>query len=204
MSSWTFGKKLAAGFMLVAFLTLLMGLLSFISLRQVVESKDLVIDGAANDLIDAESLRAAANAEVAQLRGYLLTKDEKHLSALRSANDEWKAILERIRSRPRTTEGKRLLASIDEAERAHQTAMEAALSLRARGAEDAQVVKLFDETVVPRFRQKLDKVRSFAERQRRSLEEDRQRILDAGMKGVVGKPVRLKQLTQELDRLLVN
>ncbi|HBO95464.1 MAG TPA: hypothetical protein DD667_19430 [Gammaproteobacteria bacterium] len=36
------------------------------------------------------------------------------------------------------------------------------------------------------------------------LEEDRQRILDAGMKGVVGKPVRLKQLTQELDRLLVN
>lgn len=36
------------------------------------------------------------------------------------------------------------------------------------------------------------------------LEEDRQRILNAGMKGVVGKPVRLKQLTQELDRLLVN
>ena len=36
------------------------------------------------------------------------------------------------------------------------------------------------------------------------LEEDRQRILDGGMKGVVGKPVRLKQLTQELDRLLVN
>ncbi len=36
------------------------------------------------------------------------------------------------------------------------------------------------------------------------LDEDRQRILDAGMQGVVGKPVRLKQLTQELDRLFVN
>ena len=36
------------------------------------------------------------------------------------------------------------------------------------------------------------------------LDEDRQRILDAGMRGVVGKPVRLKQLTQELDRLLRN
>jgi signal transduction histidine kinase len=36
------------------------------------------------------------------------------------------------------------------------------------------------------------------------LDEDRQRILDAGMKGMVGKPVRLKQLTQELDKLLIN
>ena len=36
------------------------------------------------------------------------------------------------------------------------------------------------------------------------LDEDRQRILDAGMQGVVGKPVRLKQLTQELDRLFIN
>ena len=36
------------------------------------------------------------------------------------------------------------------------------------------------------------------------LDEDRQRIFDAGMQGVVGKPVRLKQLTQELDRLFIN
>ena len=36
------------------------------------------------------------------------------------------------------------------------------------------------------------------------LDEDRQRIFDAGMRGVVGKPVRLTQLTQELDRLFVN
>src|SRR5690606_26002631 len=33
------------------------------------------------------------------------------------------------------------------------------------------------------------------------LEEDRRRVLDAGMQGFIGKPVRLNQLTQELDRL---
>jgi len=33
------------------------------------------------------------------------------------------------------------------------------------------------------------------------LEEDRKRVLDAGMQGFIGKPVRLNQLTQELDRL---
>lgn len=32
------------------------------------------------------------------------------------------------------------------------------------------------------------------------LDDDRKRILDAGMQGFVGKPVRLNQLTQELDR----
>ena len=36
------------------------------------------------------------------------------------------------------------------------------------------------------------------------LDEDRQRILAAGMQGGVGKPVRLKQLTQELDRFFIN
>lgn len=33
------------------------------------------------------------------------------------------------------------------------------------------------------------------------LEDDRKRVLDAGMQGFIGKPVRLNQLTQELDRL---
>ena len=32
------------------------------------------------------------------------------------------------------------------------------------------------------------------------LDDDRKRILDAGMQGFVGKPVKLNQLTQELDR----
>ncbi|MFZ5602317.1 MAG: response regulator, partial [Pseudomonadota bacterium] len=32
------------------------------------------------------------------------------------------------------------------------------------------------------------------------LDDDRKRILAAGMQGFVGKPVRLNQLTQELDR----
>lgn len=35
------------------------------------------------------------------------------------------------------------------------------------------------------------------------LDGDRKRIYDAGMSGVVGKPVKLIQLTQELDRLLL-
>jgi signal transduction histidine kinase len=33
------------------------------------------------------------------------------------------------------------------------------------------------------------------------LEDDRKRVLEAGMQGFIGKPVRLNQLTQELDRL---
>ncbi len=33
------------------------------------------------------------------------------------------------------------------------------------------------------------------------LDDDRKRVLEAGMQGFIGKPVRLSQLTQELDRL---
>lgn len=36
------------------------------------------------------------------------------------------------------------------------------------------------------------------------LDEDRARIMEAGMQGMVGKPVRLQQLTQELDKLFIH
>ena len=49
--TWTFGRKLGGGFALVAGLALLMAALALFSLSAVVNSKDRVIDGAAQDLI---------------------------------------------------------------------------------------------------------------------------------------------------------
>jgi len=57
--SWTFGKKIAAGFAAVVVLSILISAIAAYALKTVVASKDRVIDVNARNLVDAEKLRAS-------------------------------------------------------------------------------------------------------------------------------------------------
>ena len=86
--SWTFGRKLGAGFAVVVALALLSGVVSTLSLRSVVKGKDLVITTNAQSLIEAERLRAANEAKSAANRGFLFTRNERFLQERAAAQSE--------------------------------------------------------------------------------------------------------------------
>lgn len=177
-NSWTFSKKVGAGFAFVASLAALTGIVSALGMRQVVVSKDRVINGAAQQMIASQALRAAAHKEVAQIRGFLLTKDEDHLAPIREANEEWTTLVKQLRSDERSPEAARILGEVEELETAHQAAVEEILALRVRETDSVKVISFFDAEVVPRFRKKLDRLADFAALQRADLERGRQEASD--------------------------
>ena len=169
--SWTFGRKLGAGFAVVVALALLSGIVSTLSLRSVVKGKDLVITTNAQSLIEAERMRAASEAKSAANRGYLFTRNESFLQERAAAQSEIDALLEHLRTRIVNEEDRRLIDGIDRASRDHQSASDAAIASARADASPEEVARHFEEEVVP-LRQALDQnVDEFIGRQARLLEE---------------------------------
>src|SRR5688572_25309346 len=75
----TFSQKVAAGLGVSALLTVTVGAVAVIALRNVVTSKDEVISVQTQRLVDAERLRIAVERKVTAGRTFLLTGDERYL-----------------------------------------------------------------------------------------------------------------------------
>jgi methyl-accepting chemotaxis protein len=172
--SWTFGKKVGAGFAVVVLLSMLISAIAVYALKTVVASKDRVLEINAQNLIDAEKLRGTTERKGGAVRGYLLTREERFLDQLRSARADFGATTIRLRAIANTDEDKRLVDQIERTEAAYLAAIDRVISLRKTDATVEAVSRAFDSEVLPK-REALDQaVTSFA-----SLEE---RFLDAGKK----------------------
>jgi CHASE3 domain sensor protein len=90
--SWTFGQKIAAGFAAVVALAILLSGIATYALKAVVASKDRVIDVNAQNLVDAQRLRAAAERKGGAARGYFLTREALFLEQMSSARAEFAAV----------------------------------------------------------------------------------------------------------------
>jgi len=169
--SWSFGQKLGAGFAVIVAMALLGGVISILSLRSVVNGKDLVITTYARYLIDAERLRAATKAMSAANRGYLFTRDDRFLEERSSALSEFAAILARLRTQVEAEEDRRLIDRIDRAGADHQAASDAAIAKTKADESPEEVARQFEEEVVPR-RKALDQhLDEFIDRQEQLLDE---------------------------------
>jgi methyl-accepting chemotaxis protein len=172
--NWTFGQKLGAGFAVTVVLAVAIGAVAVYALNGTVASKDRVITLDAQLLLDAERLRTAREAKATDVRGFLLTREERHLEEMRAARGKWATILERLKSRVPTEEGQRLLEALRQAETAHQQALEQVISLRRTSASLEAVGRAFDEQVGP-TRAALDTaLGAFVSREERLLEEAQQ------------------------------
>ena len=172
--SRTFGQKIAAGFAAVVTLSMLISAISVYALKTVVASKDRVIEVNAQNLIDAEKLRGAAERKGGAARGYLLTREDRFLEQMRSARADVAATITRLKAVANTDEDKRLVEQVERAEAEHQTAIDDVISVRKTDAAIDAVSRAFDSEVLPK-REALDQaVSAYA-----SLEE---RLLDEGKK----------------------
>lgn len=146
---WTFGQRIGAGFAATAALAVAIGVLAIFALKNVVATKDRVINVNARLLIGAEELRALAERKGGEARAFLLTRDERFLAGLREARSQFTQAAERLRGNIDTDEGRRLLDAIAQAEDQHQRAIEQVMTLRQTAASPDAVGRAFDTLVIP-------------------------------------------------------
>ena len=176
--SWTFGKKIAAGFAAVVVLLILISAIAVYALRTVVASKDRVLEVEAQNLVDAEKLRGNVEARSAAVRAYLLTRDERFLEQTTSALADFAATITRLKAAVFTEEGRRLVDLVERAGVEYQAAVDRVNALRKTDAALDVVSRAFDSEILPK-REALDQsVSSFAALQQRLLDEGKSAATD--------------------------
>lgn len=169
---WTFGQRIAAGFTVTIVLTIIIGAVAVTTLRNVIDSKDRVIDVNAQMLVDAQALQTAREQKSVAVRGFLLSPSSEEMAKLQAARNAVRDSLERLRAAAYTDDGRRLLDSIDQADREHQTGIDRVVEIRRTQSMEAAVAA-FDQLLPVRDRLS-GQVQSFLDRERTRMAEARQ------------------------------
>lgn len=168
--NWTFGQKVGASIGLLVALTILIGIIAFAGLRSVVAGKDRVIDVDAQLLIEAQQVRGLAERKGGEGRAFLLTREERFVTELRTARAGLLTALGRLRQNVVTDEGRRLVDQIVAAESEHQRVLDDVIALRRSTADVEAVARSFEQQVAP-VRERLDAaVIAFIEREEQRLQ----------------------------------
>jgi methyl-accepting chemotaxis protein len=181
---WTFGQKVTLTFTVVVALSVVIGVVAVMALRAVVAAKDRVIDVNAQLLIDAERLQARREAKAAGARAFLLTRDSRYSDEMHKANTEFASLVERLRGNVITTEGGRLVETIEQEDAAYQRGLDEAIALRGTATLEP-VIRLFDERVTP-ARDRLDTaIRAFVAREAELLQAAERESTDTATSATV-------------------
>jgi methyl-accepting chemotaxis protein len=150
MTTWTFGQKVGAGFLVTVMLTLALGVLGIWSLRSVVEAKDRVLTVDAQSLVNAQRVAVAIDRGTSSIRGYFLVPTQRRLDDLREERGKITPILATLRSAVDDAEGLRLLDQVDAQRTAYDEAADALIALRQTDASMDVIAERFDKEVAPK------------------------------------------------------
>ena len=170
--NWTFGQKLATGFAVIVLLALVTGAMCIRALQTVVASKEQVLTVTAANLTNAQALAVAAARKSSAIRGYLLAKDERHVEEAARYTKEVSAMIARMRQSNADPAALRLLRDIEEKASAHEQSCLGVIAMRRTHAPQEQVIKTFDDQLLPRFESLVQALDVFMLFSRRSLESE--------------------------------
>lgn len=171
MRSWTFGRKIGAGFAAVIALTVAISVLAVFELRQVVQAKDRVIGVNAQVLVDAEKLEAVSERKAAAAESFLLSGDERFAEAVASAQGELTALMAKLKPVVDTAEGSQLLTTLQRLNVDEQRAVQRAIEARRAKANLEAAAAAYLRDVGP-LRTELDRALSgLVQHEERLLEE---------------------------------
>jgi CHASE3 domain sensor protein len=169
---WTFGRKVGAGFAVTILLAVAMGVVSVLTLGNVVSSKDQVISGSATMLAGAERLNAHLESKSAEFRGYLVTGDKKYLDGMRASRADFLTTSEELRLAAGTAKEQSLIDAVKRSEQEHQRLAEEVVALRQSGTAASSVSQTFDAKVKP-VRDQLDQdIAAFVSQEKSLLADD--------------------------------
>jgi methyl-accepting chemotaxis protein len=181
---FTFSQKLAVGFSAVVLLALAVAVVAILALRQVVASKDEVINVDARRTVLAERMNALSFRKANDARGFLMTRDPRYLDALRATRAEMRTVIERLRAEVQEDEEKLLIAQVDEAEDAHHRSVEAIIA-KSEDASMQQSGAWIEKEVKPLRERLNDVVTRFLAVEQRHLDQGRQASTDAANRAIL-------------------
>jgi len=169
--TWTHGKKVGAGFAVIASLAVFTAAVAVFALRSVSASKDQVLNAEARSLVVIEQARSGALRKVASLRGYLLDGSENHDAEMRDGRESFFAGLAKARSLSPEGNEQPELQEIEELEAAHQAQTEKAIALKRSGATPEELAQVFDQHVRPLALELENKMDAFGEGKEQELQD---------------------------------
>lgn len=182
--NWTFGQKLAGGYAVMVLLSLLMSAVAIYALRAVVVGKDHVISANAQVLIEVERMHTTTEKMVSSLRGYLLSPEERLLTQLRAAREEFPVILARLKSMVDTDEGRRLLEAAERSSGEYRQAADQIIALARVQTKQEVIARYFDEKILPAREQFDEHIRALVTLEERHLAEAKQAATDSASNAV--------------------
>ncbi len=147
--SWTYGRKIGAGFAAVVAMSLALAAISIYALRSAVDSKDRVITVDAQTLLDAQTLHYHAERETSATRGYALSAAPRFLETLADARGDVAATLAALAPRLDNAAAVQLLAEVRQANGRYDAVLDRLIDAR-RGSASADALDgIFTQEVLP-------------------------------------------------------
>jgi methyl-accepting chemotaxis protein len=143
----SFGKKIAFGFAIVLALTMVVGAIAIVALREVVRAKDRVLDVNARALVTAQQVENSAEKRVSATRGFLISGEQRYLDELAAQRAETIRLLDQLTAmRP---EVKGALDAVREADADFRRMNETIIQLAQSGAPKAEIERMFVQELRP-------------------------------------------------------
>jgi signal transduction histidine kinase len=165
-----FAWKLAAAFVLVLIVLGGTAIFSIGQLMRSVEARDVRLRRYLDDVVLAERLRSAEDAEAAAGRGYLLTRNPDFLDRLEEAELAFERAFRDLRSRISTEDGSALLSAVLGATSNYEQARRRVLADTATDGHSADIRRRFEREVVPARYQLNDAIAAFIEHKEKRLD----------------------------------
>ena len=182
--TWTFRKKLVAGFLASVSLSTLIAGIAVYSLLSVVESKDHVINTNAQNLIEAEHLSALVERKSSSARAFLLNRDDKNLDEVNSVRAELLQLIARLKGDVMIDPGHRLPEQIERAEAEHQAVLEKAMALRKNNSDVDAAARMFNEEVLPKREILTQQLQAFVQKEKGLLDEGKRVASDMAARSI--------------------
>ena len=183
---WTFGQKIAAGFAVTLFLTLVMGAVAVYALQTVVASKDAVIGVNVRTVRDVEALEEVASRKSADARGFLLTRDPKFIELLTAAREEFSRTIDALHRSVRADADRALVDAVARADAAHNAALDRVIEQRRTDGTADAVAAEFERSVVPQRQAVKTALAALVARQEHLLDEGRRNASNTAANAIVG------------------
>lgn len=152
---WKFEHRLASGFGLTLLLTALTAGSSFVALRAVTKSMNIVVFDHSQDLFEVNELRIASQKKSSASRGYFISGDSDFLNDLEQSETSFWEAFSRLEKKVSGPESKPMLLKLQKEAREYQTALNNTIAVKRAGGSARRVSELFENEVTPQ-REALD------------------------------------------------
>lgn len=175
-NSWTFGKKVGAGFAVTVFLSVVIIVVALLALNRVVDRSNAVISITAENLIDSRALLGRTFEKMASVRSWLLTGDQRARQNAQEADEGLRTIIPRIRARGVSEKNAPLLDAVEEASESYRQEVDTVLQMSIAPEDKQDAVSYFETRVAPASARLNRRVEEFVQEERATLDQETARL----------------------------